>query len=387
MPVIEPPKAVLDASGRVDQGKSPDARPAIQAALDAQNIHASGTWDAQKMTSEPVVLAPGNYYIKPADGGPTLSVWRGVNFDAGNANIFARYPSSPTDSWCAIVAHSQSNLTIGSLVSVGSPPSSALTYDGIRIFQTDNGQWHNIRDTIQNFSGANIRLIGSYVNFFRGGRVRYGGYGMIHEPMGQGEAKFEHAYYSMPGVAQGEVQGSSRRGTDLWVTDMVFDSLKHGGLIARGSNTSTPGNIMVTNTLFEGIGGPAVFADKLSTVQLRGVRMEEVGYNGPMVDIRHCWGSVIIDAGHVDITGTRQIATPDGAGYAKPTAFYSVRQAEFLHVQPAYIYSKMKNLEYVAQPAGGFWRHADIKYPPALAGDSRTNGYSPISLNRFNGGL
>ena len=135
---------------------------------------------------------------------------------------------------------------------------------------------------------------------------------------------------------------------------------------------------MLTDCLFEGVGGPAVFADRISTVQLSGVRMEEVGFNGPMVDIRHCWGSVDITRGHIDITGHREFTGPTGTRVtARPTAIYSVQWAEDLRIDPAYVYSEMPGLEYVVKPAGGTWRRHRLA-PPALAGASRTAGYDPL---------
>ena len=366
-------KATLTPGFDVAPG-SPDIRVDLQAALDAAaNGGDTDYWGFLRRMGTRVTLAPGVYRVSaPPDGSPSIVVPRGVALDFSGTTLVFEYPTAGTN-WAGILAHSQAVVTVGNMRTTGEAPDDAHVYDGVRVYHGDNG--NNIRGgVISNFQGAAIRLLGSYVTRITGLRAEFCSHGVVHGHS-NGLVTDGQGAYTLPTV-EGEAIGSSRRPTDLWIQDCIFDSTKGDVIIvgAVGSKDQpnaldwsnknvTGGNLYCTHVLIEGTPARAVWARELSQLVLDDFHMEEVGtHAGAMIDTDVVYGNVVVGPMRINITGSRMVENLTGQQvYVTPAGIFQAGGFGSFSCKDVYLRNDLGDLWFSGpEPWDGAWGDVEI---------------------------
>jgi hypothetical protein len=343
-------------------GTGTDNRAMIQAALNAASNRNDPTYYGYLSIKNGTVKLPsGDYYISaPVGGGASLVVPPRVTFDTSDATLYFDFPMSATATWCGIQVGQYAQLIVGRLYSkAGSTaPDSALVYDAVRLWQTDNNtRVIGYKDSeISGFQGAGIRGVGAWISNIRG--IRFTGlkYGYIASNYGDGTLG---GMLSNPSGG-----GTSRTHTDLRFTDCQFVNISNGGLVGvvqgnagniNNPNTTLSGlTIGMVGCIFESIGAFAMNINYAYTVSLFDCAFEEVGSTVAMISLNTVRNFTAIGT-RVNLAG-RNIPGPSGNTTAQPAAMFNLASVQSFTIEGLYMHNTYYAPMALASAAASGWR-------------------------------
>lgn len=341
-------------------GTGTDARPIIQARLNAASSLTGPDWYSYlTRRSTAVTLPPGQYYLSaPSGGSPSLIVPAGVHLDTHLAQLYFDYPATPTASWCGIRVDQFASLRIGFMApsAKNSPPDGTYFYDGVRLLGNDNAGTcvTGYADSeIRGFQGASIRGIGSWVTYVKGIRLTSEfGYVASSWPA-------SNIYgYTQPGDM---VPGPARGHNDIYLQDVYFNENRQGGF--RGTVNGTPVNphnldytsgalqAYFTNCIWEYFNNSAIVATGY-VIGLTDCAFEEVGGDAGMATfdtVRH----LKINGLRVNYTG--QAVPAPGGGTASPSNPYvfNLASVQTFEMSGGYVHNSFLDTMTLASAAAG----------------------------------
>lgn len=310
--------ATANYTGRVfTTGTGTDARAVIQSFLTASaDVDVTGSYyDYLNRRSRPVVLAPGNYYFGPVEGGPVLAVPAGVTFDFSAANLFVAYPTTPTNDWCAIQLAHGAKVIVGRIYAIGdttgAPGYAAgtdyrCTYDAIRVKESDAHAWvlgRNGESEIRGFRGAGVRVIASW-------NAHVDGLLITGTALGVVTSKFGDAFSSV-GRARTSSAGNNTC-TATWITDTQFSNIGLAAVVAGAAGSAASPNgvaydahndgLYLDRVSFENVGGRILQASGAIVVRMSNYRIEECGASSDVILLDTC-KTPRLTGGHFFLTG------------------------------------------------------------------------------------
>jgi hypothetical protein len=359
--------AVGDYTGRAGTaGSGTDDRAFIQAALNAASNRNDATYYGYlSIKNGTVKLPPGDYYISALGSGePSLVVPPRVTFDTSDATLFFDFPASPTNHWCGIQVTQYGQLIVGRLYSTtgSTAPDSALVYDAVRLWQTDNNtRVVGYKDSeIGGFQGAGIRGVGAWIIYVKG--IRFSGlkYGYVASNYGDG---------TLGGTLSNPSGGGTNRAhTDLRFTDCHFVNISNGGFLGvvqgNAGNINNPDTTLsgltlgLTGCIFESIGALAMNINYAYTVTLTDCAFEEVGSTTAMVRMDTVRNFTAIGT-RVNLGG-RTVPGPSGNTTCQPAAMFNLASVQAFTIDGMYFHNTYYAPMVLASAAASSWRVSNV---------------------------